>query len=540
MTEADDQTLLREYVEHDSDIAFETILNRHINLVYSTALRQVREPVLASEVTQTTFIILAQKAGSLKRETIVSGWLYRTAQFAAARVLRTEARRREREREAATMQTEHTETVWEQLAPILDQAMGQLSDADRNAVVLRYFENKTSRDVGEALGINEATAQKRVARAMEKMRAFCNKRGVILPVAALTTIISANAVQAAPMGALTATATAIKGVSLSAATTSLVKGTLSSLLWSKLKIAALSSLGVSLVVGTVVLVPHCSEPRTHGWPISSWLAQLDDGKEETRTQVRWEPWQPEATRTPKQVAAAQAIQTMGTNALPYLLAALEQGETVSHQIFGKYATSTNAWHHQAALALDALGPQAAPIIPELTRILHGATSPKEAAIALSAIGPAGWEVLTQSILDTNGFAGACSIWALGSHRAAVPGTVAALKTSLIEGDKTGLSGLSGWALERIGQDREEVVSLLIKSLSYQRSDYKWASAVALGHFGRDARNAVPALLALLQSHDKTIRHDAAQALEQIAPDAAAQAGVTGALATEHIPFTRPD
>src|ERR1700748_3611627 len=168
MPPTNDMELLREFVASDSQEAFETLLNRHVNLVYSTALRMVRDPVLANEVTQTTFIILAKKARTLGAGTVLSGWLYRTTQFAAARALRTESRRRERENEAAKMHTEQSESVWEELSPVLDQAMAQLGEADRNAVVLRYFENKSSRDVGVALGLNEATAQKRVARAVEK------------------------------------------------------------------------------------------------------------------------------------------------------------------------------------------------------------------------------------------------------------------------------------------------------------------------------------------------------------------------------------
>src|SRR6185437_6907107 len=148
----DDMQLLQAYVA-GSEEAFETILNRHVNLVYSTALRQVRDPDLASEVTQTTFIILARKAGRLGSETILSGWLYRTAQFAASRAIRTEVRRRERERESVLMQTEPSESVWEHLAPFLDQAMAHLGTADRNAIILRYFENKTAKDVGIELGI---------------------------------------------------------------------------------------------------------------------------------------------------------------------------------------------------------------------------------------------------------------------------------------------------------------------------------------------------------------------------------------------------
>lgn len=542
MPSMDDRDLLREYVENGSDIAFEAILNRHVNLVYSTALRQVREPSLASEVTQTTFIILARKAKSLRRETVLSGWLYRTAQFAAARALRAEYRRRERDQEAAKMQTEQSNSVWEQLAPLLDRAMAHLNDTDRNAIVLRFFENKTAKDVGVALGINEAAAQKRVARAIEKLRGLCTKNGVVVPAIALTAVISANAVQAAPAGIAVTTTTALKGVGISASTATLIKGTLKSIAWAKFKFAALTSLGVTLAAGTIILVEesHLSEPKYQNRAASSWLEQLDDGTRENAVILRWELWQPQAQRSAKQGEAVQAIQGMGTNALPYLLSMLEKKPSRLDGLFGK-PVPPSVYHRQAALALEALGPQNLPLIPELTRILHQNTSPKEAAMVLAAIGPEGWEVLTKAIADTNHTASACSIWALGSHRAFVPGTtVEALKAKFIANDPESINALTGWALAEIGQDREQVVSLLISGLQDRRWDSRWGCAVALGRMGRDARSAVPALLAMLKDRDPVMRHDAAQALEQIDPETAAQAGATGALATEHVPKTMPD
>lgn len=542
MPSMDDMDLLREYVDNGCDIAFEAILNRHVNLVYSTALRQVRDASLAGEVTQTTFIILARKAKSLRRETILSGWLYRTAQFAAARALRTEYRRRERDQEAAKMQTEQSDSVWEQLAPLLDRAMAHLNDADRNALVLRFFENKTAKDVGAALGINEAAAQKRVVRAVEKLRSLCTKQGVVLPAIALTAVISANAVQAAPVGITVTTTTALKGVGISASTTTLIKGTLKSIAWAKFKFAALTSLGLTLAAGTVILAEesHWSEPRYQDRTASSWLAQLDDGAGQTGVILRWELWQPQIQRSAKQQEAMQAIQGMGTNALPYLLSMLERNESRLDGIFGKHVPPS-IYHHQAALALESLGPQSRPLIPELTRVLHENRSPKEAAMVLAAIGPEGWDVLTRTISDTNNTASACSIWALGSHRAFVPGTtVEALKAKFIDNKPESINALVGWALAEIGQDREQVVSLLISGLQDRRRDSRWGCAVALGRMGRDARSAVPALLAMLQDKDRVIHHDAAQALEQIDPETAAQAGVTGALATEHIPRTMPD
>ncbi len=96
----DDLTLLREYSRNHSEPAFAALVSRHVNLVYSVALRQVREPILAEEITQAVFIILARKADALGDQTILPGWLCRTARYVSARALRTQCRRRQREQEA--------------------------------------------------------------------------------------------------------------------------------------------------------------------------------------------------------------------------------------------------------------------------------------------------------------------------------------------------------------------------------------------------------------------------------------------------------
>lgn len=531
--------LLREYVENDSDIAFETILNRHVNLVYSTALRQVRDTAMAGEVTQTTFIILARKARTLRREIVLSGWLYRTTQFAAGRALRTEARRRERENKAAQLQIEPTDSVWEQLSPLLDSAMAQLSTVDRNAIVLKYFENKSAKDVGSALGINEATAQKRVVRAVEKLRSLCTKRGVALPAIALTAVISANAVQAAPVGVVATTAAAVKGVGVAASTTALIHATLKSIAWAKAKFTVFSALCLATATAGIILIAevNSSEPKYQGRSASSWLAQLDDGYRQRGIALQWMRWQPATNRSAKQEEAAQAIQVMGTNALPRMLAMLEINKPKRESLFAK-ATPPSVFHHRAALALEAMAPQLHPLLPDLTRILRGTNSPKEAAEVLAAMGPEGWEVLTQAISDTNDAAAGCSIWALGSHGAFIPdATVAALKQRFIEDKPESINALCGWALAEIGQDRENVVRLLIGGLQSKRPDSRWGCALALGRLGRDAQSAVPNLLKLLQDRDRNVRRDAVQALEEIDPQVAAQAGVAGTVATAHVPRT---
>ena len=202
MMDMEDSELLREFAERGSDAAFTTLVQRYADLVYSTALRQLRDPDLSQEVAQTVFCLLARKARSLCNRTALVGWFYRAACFAAADVLRTERRRRERERKAAQMeiQATDTDTAWEQLSPLLDEAMNQLGEKDRLAVLLRFFQRKPMREVGQALGISEDAAKMRVARSVEKLRGFFAKNGVACPAGIIAAVLSEKAIQAAPIG----------------------------------------------------------------------------------------------------------------------------------------------------------------------------------------------------------------------------------------------------------------------------------------------------------------------------------------------------
>ncbi len=201
MQSPNDAELLAEWSARRSEAAFARLVERYIALVHSAARRQVNDPHLAEEITQAVFILLARKAGSLRR-TVLAGWLCRTAYFAAREALRTERRRQHREQLAATMQTPDTppDAAWQQLAPVLDEAVAQLRESDRNAVVLRYYEQRSLEDTGTALGIGADAAQKRVARALERLRGIFAKRGVTLTGTAIAGAVSANAVQAAPVG----------------------------------------------------------------------------------------------------------------------------------------------------------------------------------------------------------------------------------------------------------------------------------------------------------------------------------------------------
>jgi RNA polymerase sigma factor (sigma-70 family) len=249
----DDMTLLREYARCNSEEAFAALVSRHINLVYSVALRDLHDPYLAEEVTQVVFIILARKAESLSSKIILSGWLCRTARYASANALTIQRRRQQREQEAY-MQSNLNQSdsdAWTQIAPLLGGAMEQLSQKDHDAVVLRFFEGKSFQEIGTAFGASENAAKKRVAYALEKLRKYFYKRGVILPATVITAAISANSVQAAP-GVLAKTATAVaiaKGAMVSVSALTLIKGALKVMAWSKAKTAIITGVVVLLAVG---------------------------------------------------------------------------------------------------------------------------------------------------------------------------------------------------------------------------------------------------------------------------------------------------
>ncbi len=252
----DDMDLVRQYARSKSEEAFATLVSRHVNLVYSVALRQVRDAHLAEEITQTVFIILARKARSLTSKTVISGWLYRTARYASAKALTMQRRRQHREQEAyMRAQLNETESnAWMQIEPVLDTAMAQLGEKDHNAVVLRFFEGRNFKDISATLGTTEAGAKMRVNRALEKLRKFFTTRGLTFSAAAIAGAISANSVQAAPIGLATSvTAAAVNGTAVTTSTLTLIKTTLKIMAWTKLKTAVVVGAIAIMAAGTATV-----------------------------------------------------------------------------------------------------------------------------------------------------------------------------------------------------------------------------------------------------------------------------------------------
>ncbi len=200
MNELSDTQLLRDYAERRSEAAFAELVSRHIDLVHSTAVRLVNDAHLAKDLSQAVFVALAKDAGKLSKHPVLAGWLHRTTRNIASQTVRTDVRRRNREHASALNEAPESNVVWKEIAPHLDVALGELSTSDRDAVLLRYFENKPANEMSEILGVSAEGAQKRVSRAVEKLRKNLAKRGITAGAAGLIGTISANAVQVAPVG----------------------------------------------------------------------------------------------------------------------------------------------------------------------------------------------------------------------------------------------------------------------------------------------------------------------------------------------------
>jgi len=253
-----DNELLDEFARTQSEEAFAALVDRHVNLVYSTAIRFTGNPHHAQEIAQAVFIILVRKAAGISPRVVLSGWLYQTTRLTAANFLKGERRRQQREQEAY-MQSRLSETdaaAWEQIAPLLDEAMGRLGEAERAAVVLRYFENKSAAEIAAALGSTEAAVHKRIGRAVEKLRRAFKRQGVSLPASVITGAVAVGSVQAAPVGlanSISVVALA-KGAAAGGSTLALVKGALEIMAWTKAKTIGVAAAFVLLAAGTTMVM----------------------------------------------------------------------------------------------------------------------------------------------------------------------------------------------------------------------------------------------------------------------------------------------
>lgn len=268
MNAPSDPQLLREFASHRSETAFAELVRRHIDFVHSTASRLTNDPHLAKDVAQGVFVALAKEAGNLVKHPVLAGWLHRTTRNIAAQSIRTEVRRRHREQEAATMHA-HPDAgpAWDEVSPVLDAALAELSESDRDAVLLRYFENKPAHEMAAILGIGTEAAQKRVSRAVERLRENFARRGITAGTAGLASVISTHAVQVAPAGL----AASVSSVAVMAAPT-VAKAFIVSLL----RKAALGTAASAAVFTAVYQTQRASDLRERNEIVKLELAALPD------------------------------------------------------------------------------------------------------------------------------------------------------------------------------------------------------------------------------------------------------------------------
>ena len=249
--DANDVELLREYAADHSEQAFRTLVERHIDMVYAIALRQTQNAALAEDVTQAVFVVLANKAAAIPRGVVLAGWLFRATRFAAANARRAEVRREHWERKAAEMES-HSQHGFESdqvehVTPALNEALDELPELDRSAILLRFFQSKTMEEVGRALGTSEDAAKMRLSRAVEKLRHVFRRRGLAVSVSALLFALSQQAAQAAPIGLATSVTTSALLNQSSTSTVLIAKGTIK--LMAQLKTKKLAVTALALLFG---------------------------------------------------------------------------------------------------------------------------------------------------------------------------------------------------------------------------------------------------------------------------------------------------
>jgi len=323
-------------------------------------------------------VALAQNARQLTSHPVLSGWLHRTAQNLAANTVRSDVRRRAREQEAVAMNellAPEPEAIWKHIAPQLDAALGELNEPDRDALLLRYFERKSAREMAQTLGTTEDAAQKRVSRAVERLREFLSKHGVTVGASGLVVVISANAVQAAPIGlAVTistaaifagktitsaATATAIKTIVMTTLQKTLITATLAVVagagIYEAHQASTLRSQVQTLQQQQTPLAEQLAKLQAENKQLSNLVAQAKDQKSLSQAQLnellKLRGQAGQAQTAVQQLAKLKASSAQQNGTMPaYFTNAMAQGVAMAEKFKKKDALAKLA-RMKAALQL---------------------------------------------------------------------------------------------------------------------------------------------------------------------------------------------
>jgi RNA polymerase sigma factor (sigma-70 family) len=268
-----DGQMLAEFVRSGSQQAFAELVQRHLPWVYSAALRIVRRADLADDVAQAVFIVLARKAPRLSSNVRLSGWLFRVTQFSSLQALRRQRRRERHERKAAAMAVaaagpsakQVATGEWEQIAPMLEGLVAKLSANDREALLLRYYQGKSTAEVGQELGISVEAAKKRVTRAVQRLREMFERRGITVSTATLSSGVFVDPAAISQTLAKMVTQAALDPASATESAVGIAKGATAAMARAKGKMAALIAMtliaalvGLSMIVKAVIVARDSS------------------------------------------------------------------------------------------------------------------------------------------------------------------------------------------------------------------------------------------------------------------------------------------
>ena len=550
MPELDDHELLAEFARNESEAAFAALAARYVNLVYSTARRFAGDPHHAEEITQAVFVILVRKAGKLSPRTVLSGWLYQTARLTAANFVKGEIRRQHREQEAymQSILTEQDAAAWQQLAPHLDEAMGRLGETDRNAIVLRFFENKTAREVGAALKLTEAAAHKRVNRALDKLRKIFSKRGVMLTATVIAGAVAANSVQAAPAAlAKSITAVAItKGAAASVSTLTLIKGALKIMAWTKAKVAIGAVAGLVLATSVSVVVIQ-KDSLIQGKTESEWIKSIVYNGDDKQRKL-WHSLGPRGIRMlvramkppPDGLAEEQAIANRKTRMcaadLLCQLADNREDRSAVSDVIKLLQTEKDDSVRGLELGYFEMPIQTmsekdkAALLPELIRSLGRDHSGERnnALVALQYYANQKETVVPLTVKAMQDPISGVRVMAvkalnhLDPQNPASSNFVSVLAECVTRppGDMPGAPNDAVLMLGELLRDPDIAVPALVQALQSDDNYVRSNAATELGKFGGQAKAAIPALTKTLEDSDARVRRQAGDALKRINSGAA--------------------
>jgi len=465
--------LIAEFNARRSEEAFAALVRQHVNLVFATALRQVGDAGAAEEITQNVFVALAQAAGKLGSHPTIAGWLHQTALNKSREWLRSELRRRKREQVAVNLDLARAEgdSVWSALVPLLDEALLELREPDRQAVLLHFMEGQTFQEVGSALGVGEDAARKRVNRCLDQLTDFFRRKGFAVPALGVGAPLFALTLHTAPAGLTAAATTASLASAHSAASTlTLIKGALKIMAWTKAKTAAVVVVAVILAGGSSMVAVSQIKEQHESKVVNAFIEK------------------PDATFSEENDPQFRKVREMGADAVPYLVGAIKKYNSVRDTPLNPasgHAEGRDLIRIRAYWGLRGLGASAKPALPFLIQQFSTNNDLIDFDFdVLARLGP--------------------------EARETIPVLMRAF-----HGTDSQMRFYAARALAKIDPDNPELLPTMLADLKSSDVVSRRFAAHILGELGPKASPAIPALTEAFGDEDNWVRINATNALKKI-------------------------